>query len=136
MKREVDSLLSKLSEEKLSSVIASAEMLTPYRFISATLEMKPDEARNLCDAIKGRFPDAVAVFAVVSDDKLNFLSVCGTDAVKNGAHAGELLREVSAVAGGKGGGRADFAMSGGRDRSKIADALALAKKIVSKKASI
>ena len=73
----------------------------------------------------------VAVFAVVNDGKLNFITCAGKEAVALGAHAGNILREVSAVCGGKGGGRPDSAMSGGKDLNKIDEALKLAKKIVS-----
>ena len=66
----------------------------------------------------------VAVFAAVSDGKLNFVAVCGADAVKAGAHAGNILKVISVIAGGKGGGRPDSAMSGGRDLDKIDEALA------------
>ena len=68
----------------------------------------------------------VAVFAVTSGDKLTFMTVCGKDAVKAGAHAGKIASAVAAVTGGKGGGRPDSAMAGGRDLSKIDEALALA----------
>ena len=52
------------------------------------------------------------------------------DAVKAGAHAGKLVGRVSAVTGGKGGGRPDSAMSGGQDQSKIAEALAEARTVL------
>ena len=92
--------------------------------------MQADAARALCDSIKASHPDMVAVFALVSDGKLNFIACCGADAVKAGAHAGQILREVSAVTGGKGGGRPDSAMSGGRDISRIDDALALVEALI------
>ena len=94
--------------------------------------MKIDSVRALCDSIKSDHPDMIAVFAIVNDGKLNFITCAGEKAVSAGAHAGNILREVCAVCGGKGGGRADSAMSGGRDLDKIDDALLLAKEIVSK----
>ena len=66
----------------------------------------------------------------IIDGKLNFVSAAGKDAVANGAHAGKLLSEVSAVTGGKGGGRPDSAMSGGRDLDKIDEALKRAEEIL------
>jgi alanyl-tRNA synthetase len=89
-----------------------------------------DAVRSLGDTIKDKNPKGVAVFAVHSGEKLNFIAVCGKEAVAAGAHAGNILREVSAVTGGKGGGRPDSAMSGGRDVSKIADALALVETLI------
>ena len=72
--------------------------------------------------------DIIAVY----DGKLNFVAAAGADAVKAGAHAGNILKEISAVCGGKGGGRPDSAMSGGRDLDKVGEALALAEEIISK----
>ena len=93
-------------------------------------DMGANAVRSLGDTIKDKKPRAVAVFAIHSGDKLNFIAVCGKEAVANGAHAGNILREVSAVTGGKGGGRPDSAMSGGRDISKIAEALALVETLI------
>jgi alanyl-tRNA synthetase len=68
----------------------------------------------------------VAVLAVHGDGKLNFIAIAGKDAVAAGAHAGKLVGAVASVTGGKGGGRPDNAMAGGRDADKIAEALASA----------
>ncbi len=128
--RQLESATAKLAEVKLDSMLASARQVGKIRLLTARLEMKPDAARALCDSIKARYADMVAVFALVDGDKLNFIACCGTDAVKAGAHAGNILREVSAVTGGKGGGRPDNAMSGGRDISRVDDALALVSTLV------
>ena len=63
-------------------------------------------------------------------DRLNFVAAAGKDAVAMGAHAGNILKDISAICGGKGGGRPDSAMSGGKDISKIDDALARAVEII------
>ena len=89
-----------------------------------------DSARALCDTFKDKYPDLVVVLAVTAGEKLNFVGAAGADAVKAGAHAGKLLGAVAAVTGGKGGGRPDSATSGGKDLSKIADALKEAKNIL------
>ena len=65
----------------------------------------------------------MVVFALVSDGKLNFVAAAGSEAVKAGAHAGKILSTVSEICGGKGGGRPDSAMSGGKDIAKIGEAL-------------
>ena len=95
-----------------------------FKLLTARVDARPDAARGLCDSVKAKFSDAVAVFAAVSDGKLNFVASAGPDAVKAGAHAGNILREISAICGGKGGGRPDSAMSGGRDLDKVDEALA------------
>ena len=62
--------------------------------------------------------------ASVNNDKITFLAVCGPDAVKKGVKAGELIKNVCAICGGKGGGKPDSAMGGGTDLLKMDDALA------------
>ena len=93
--------------------------------------MQLDVARSLADEIKANHSNTVAVLAITSEGKLNFIAVAGKDAVAAGVHAGKLVGAVSAVTGGKGGGRPDSAMAGGRDASKTAEALSIAADTVS-----
>ncbi len=123
-RRRLESAEAKLSEAKLSSLLLEARTVGSVRLLTAKLDMSADAARTLCDGIKEKYADMVAVFAAVCGDKLNFVACCGKDAVKAGAHAGRILSSISAICGGKGGGRPDSAMSGGRDLSKIDEALA------------
>ena len=126
LKKEIESLNSKMANSKVSDLIAGGKEVKGFKVVTADLkDMSVDAVRSLGDAIKDSEPNVVAVFALHTGDKLNFMAVCGKEAVKNGAHAGNLLREVSAVTGGKGGGRPDSAMSGGKDISKISEALSL-----------
>ncbi len=131
-KRELDSANSKLSELKGASLVDSVVSVGAYKLLLARLDdVKPDAARTLCDTVKAKYPDGVVVFALVCDGKLNFIAAAGKAAVAAGAHAGNILREVSAVCGGKGGGRPDFAMSGGKDIDKIPEALDKVKELLS-----
>jgi len=127
MKKEIEALNAKIAASKLDGIMANATTVKSVRLVAANLEgMQLEVARSLADEIKGRYADVVAVLAVSADGKLNFLAVAGKDAVAAGAHAGKLVGAVAAVTGGKGGGRPDNAMAGGRDVSKIAEALASA----------
>ena len=110
---------------KTASLIDSVKSVGSYKLLTARLDdVRPDAARGLCDTFKSKYADGVVVFALVSDGKLNFVAAAGAEAVKMGAHAGKILSEVSAICGGKGGGRPDSAMSGGKDIDKIDEALA------------
>ena len=130
-KREIDALNGKLAAGKLDTLLAEAKTVGAVRLITADLgETALDAVRSLCDALRDKAPDAVAVFAVENGGKLNFVSACGKEAVAHGAHAGTLLNAVSAITGGKGGGRPDSAPSGGRALDKIPDALAAAGEIL------
>ena len=78
-------------------------------------------------------PKVVAVLAAVNGEKSTFLAVCGKEAVARGIKAGDLVRHVSAICGGKGGGKPDSAMGGGSDPLKVDDALAPVDDFVSEK---
>ena len=80
--------------------------------------------RQIGDFLKDKEAHVVAVLASVNDGKVTLLAVCGQEAVSKGLKAGDLVRHVAAICGGKGGGKADSAMGGGTDLSKVDDALA------------
>ena len=127
-KKEIEALNAKLAAGKLDSIVNSAVSVGGFKLICAKLDdMEINAARALADDIKARFDDTVAVLAVNGGGKLNFIAVAGKAAVAGGAHAGKLVGAVAAVTGGKGGGRPDNAMAGGRDADKIDEALAAAK---------
>ncbi len=131
LKKEIESLNAKLASGKLDSLVAGAKQIGAVRLITADMgDMSMDASRALGDSIKDKYADVAAVIALHSADKLNFIAVCGKDAISAGAHAGNLLKAVSAVTGGKGGGRPDSAASGGKDISKIADALSEAETVL------
>ena len=80
--------------------------------------------RQMGDFLRDKAPDVVAVLASVNGEKISFLAVCGKEAVARGIKAGELVKNVCAICGGKGGGKPDSAMGGGTDMLKLDDALA------------
>ncbi len=126
-KQEIEALNSSLAAAKLESVAAGAVEVGEVRLIAANLgAMNMKLARSLADKLRDRDSANVVVLAINFEGKINFIASCGQAAVKAGAHAGNLLREISAIAGGKGGGRPDSATSGAKDADKIDDALAAA----------
>ena len=129
-KRELESANARLAEIKTESLLSGIKPVGKFLLLTATVDVKPDAARALCDSVKAKHSNGIAVLAVVNDGKLNFVAAAGKDAVAAGAHCGNILREVSAITGGKGGGRPDSAMSGGRDIDKIAEALKKAEEIL------
>jgi alanyl-tRNA synthetase len=81
------------------------------------------------DAVAGN-PLLVFVGAVTNGEKVSFTAKAGAEAVKHGAHAGKLVGEIARIAGGGGGGRPDFATAGGKDITKIDEALAIAESVL------
>ena len=89
--------------------------------------------RKLGDVLRDKCSSVVAVIASVNGDKITFQCVCGKDAVAKGVKAGDIIRSITAIAGGKGGGKPDSAMGGGNDVSKLNDALNAVEGLVSDK---
>ena len=124
-KKEIESLNGKIAAAQTQSIASSAVDVDGLRVIAYNLKSgTPDMPRTLCDEFKASDDNVVAVIAYVNGEKLIFTACCGKNAVSRGAHAGNILKEVSKITGGGGGGRPDSAQSGGKDISKIPDALA------------
>ena len=75
----------------------------------------------------------VAVLSSVNEGKITFLAVCGKEAIEKGVKAGDIIKSVTALCGGKGGGKPDSAMGGGSDVLKLDDALATVDDFVAEK---
>ena len=128
MKKEIEALNAKIAASKLDGIMQNAVQVGNVRLVTAKLDgMQIDVVRSLADEIKARYDDVVAVLAANTDGKLTFLAIAGKDAVAGGAHAGKLVGAVAAVTGGKGGGRPDNAMAGGRDATLTEQALSSAR---------
>lgn len=90
----------------------------------------PKIAATAIDEAVASNPNLVALAGIVADGKISFVCKVGSEALKAGAHAGNLVKEAAKVAGGGGGGRPDFATAGGKDASKVDAALATAKSVL------
>ncbi len=130
--KEIEQLNARLASSMYSGIKDGAKNIGAIRLYRGKLSgTAVDTARTLTDEIKASEDNAVTVIAVINDGKLNFVASCGKDAVKRGAHAGNLLKQVSAICGGGGGGRPDSAQSGGRFIEKVDEALEKAEDILS-----
>ena len=88
--------------------------------------------RQTGDLIKERLKSVLVVLGAVYDDQANFVAMLTPDLVKRGLHAGEIVKQVAQVAGGRGGGRAEMGQAGGKDIDKLDDALSLVRDLVAK----
>ena len=104
------------------------------KVLTATVaDADANRLRQMGDMLRDKAANIVAVLAAVNDGKITFLATCGKDAVAKGVKAGDIIREVTPICGGKGGGKPDSAMGGGTDVVKLDDALAAVDNIVTTK---
>ena len=126
--------------EKLNGKIASMQMVDLFNVsrdvkgvnvVATKLEdTNADMLRTMGDDIKEKAPNMVAVLSSINGEKVSLLCVCGAEAVKKGAHAGKIIKEVAKIVGGGGGGRPDSATAGGKQPEKLEEALEAVNNIV------
>lgn len=107
------------------TLLSEATEKDGYKVVIAAVET--DDVSKLADELVGRIGAGVVVLGAVSGEKLVFVAKATKDAVAKGVHCGNLVKAAATAAGGGGGGRPDFAQAGGRDASKLGDALAAAR---------
>ena len=130
--RKIDELNQKIASTQMQNVFDTATEVNGVRVISASFNgMTVQALRAMGDRIKEN-PLNVAVLANIADGKGNLIAVCGKEAVARGAHAGNIVREIAALAGGKGGGRPDSAMAGVTEIFQIDEALTQLTSVVQK----
>jgi alanyl-tRNA synthetase len=137
MSQQVDQMKDKMMSGDTERILFAAKNIGGIKVITITnSDLTPNDLRRIGDMIRDREPNAVAVLATIQGEKVSFVAVCGKEAVEKGIKAGELVKSVSAVAGGKGGGRPDSAMGGGTEVLKTDDALATVDNFVAEKLGI
>ncbi|MDR1892499.1 MAG: alanine--tRNA ligase [Oscillospiraceae bacterium] len=131
--KEKDRLLEKqnaaVAAQRAERLAANAADVGGARLATQIIDnADADTLRNIGDSLKAAHPDLVAVLACINREKgaVTLAAVCGGEAVKKGAHAGNLVRELAKLVGGSGGGRPDSAMAGGKKPEELEAAMAQA----------
>ena len=127
--KDIKAKLEKFKEEaslgEARSFLTAAKTVGSLKVITAQRDgMDPNAMRKLGDFLRDKEPGVVGVLASVHDGKVTLLAVCGKDAVAKGVKAGDIIKAIAPICGGKGGGKPDSAMGGGTDLLKLDDALA------------
>ena len=134
LRQAVEKFKAEASLGEARQFLASAKTVKDLHVLATTRSgVDTAELRTMGDFLRDKDPKAVAVIASINGEKITFLAVCGKEAVARGIKAGDLVRHVSAICGGKGGGKPDSAMGGGSDPLKVDDALASVDDFVSEK---
>ena len=129
--RELDALKGQLAASRADELFRDAQEVGGVRIISAYFTgTAPETLRGLCDNIRDKAPDAVAVLVGSANEKISMAVSVSKDAQALGLKAGVLVKQIAAIAGGNGGGKPDFAMAGLKDATKIDEALAAVPQIV------
>ncbi len=125
LRQTLEKFKAEASLGEAKQVMASAKTVGGLHIITGTRQnLDANALRTMGDFMRDKDPSVVAVLASINGEKVSFLAVCGKEAVAKGIKAGDLVKSVSAVCGGKGGGKPDSAMGGGTDLLKVDDALA------------
>ena len=132
LRQQLDQMQSKLLASDAERFLYAAKKVEGLNVITATLSsMSAGALRKIGDMLREKDDSVVAVLSSVSDEKITFNAVCGKKAVAAGIKAGDLIRTVTAITGGSGGGKPDSAMGGGKDPLMLDNALAVVDNFVS-----
>ena len=133
-RQNVERMKEKILHSDVDRFLYASKNIGGIKVITTTrTDLEAGDLRKLGDFLRDKDPDTVAVLATATESKVTFVAVCGKNAVARGVRAGDLVRAVSAVTGGKGGGKPDSAMGGGSEVLKIDDALAIVDDFVAEK---
>ena len=134
MRQALEKFKAEASLGEARQFLASAKSMGELKVLTAHRDgMDANALRQMGDFLRDKEPGVVAVLASVNGEKITFLAVCGKTAVAKGIKAGDLVKKVCGICGGKGGGKPDSAMGGGTDLLKLDDALAAVDDFVAEK---
>ena len=124
MKKELEEIKKQAMGSEVDDLIKNSREINGIRVITSSFtDYNINDLRTLSDDVKKNYKNTVMVFAAVSGDKVTFLTSLTDDLVEKGYHAGNMIKQIAKIAGGGGGGKADMAQAGGKDPSKVKEAL-------------
>ena len=131
MAKEIEALKAKMAGSAAEDIIKNAENVNGVNVVCAIIEdMDTNGLKTMGDELKNKLGSAVVVLASVKEGKIGLVAMATDDAVKKGAHSGNIIKAAAAVCGGGGGGKPNMAQAGGKDASKLAEAVEKAKEVI------
>ncbi|MCI7322484.1 MAG: alanine--tRNA ligase [Lachnospiraceae bacterium] len=132
LQSENESLKSKAAKDALGDVMDQVEDMKGVKLLATSVSgVDMNGLRDLGDQLKDKLGEGVVVLASDCDGKVNLIVMATEEAVKKGAHAGNLIKSIAGKVGGGGGGRPNMAQAGGKNPAGIPDAIAEAKTALS-----
>ena len=129
--KDLQKKIEKMRTQSNSSIQADIEQVGSIELVSQVLsDSDANEAKILADSLSAEKVNRVVFITAIQNGKATFVCKVGSDAVKSGAHAGNIIREIAKMAGGGGGGRPDFATAGAKESDKLNSAITSLKSIV------
>ena len=132
--KEIEVLKAEMAKAQSASLLDNATEVNGVKIISADIgEGGAEKVRAMLDSAKDFGDEIIMIAASVVKEKgtVSFGCMCGKGAIAKGAHAGNIVREIAKIAGGSGGGKPDSAMAGGKDITKVAEAVEKSTEIAS-----
>ncbi|NHN30039.1 alanine--tRNA ligase [Paenibacillus agricola] len=124
LSRENESMKAKLGNIEAGSLSDQLKTIDGIPVLAAQVSAGDMETlRSIVDQMKAKLSSAIIVLGAISDDKVNLVAAVTPDLIAQGYHAGKLIKETAAIIGGSGGGRPDMAQAGGKDASRLSEAL-------------
>ncbi|NUK30830.1 alanine--tRNA ligase [Parageobacillus sp. VR-IP] len=124
LQRENESLAARLGNLEAANLVHKVKEVNGIPVLASKVNATDmNHLRTMVDDLKQKLGSAIIVLAAVQEEKVNLIAGVTNDLVEKGYHAGKLIKEVAARCGGGGGGRADMAQAGGKDPSKVGEAL-------------
>ena len=131
MAKEIEALKAKMAGSAAEDIIKNAENVNGVNVVCAVIEdTDTNGLKTMGDELKNKLGSAVVVLASVKEGKIGLVAMATDDAVKKGAHSGNIIKAAAAVCGGGGGGKPNMAQAGGKDASKLAEAVEKAKEVI------
>lgn len=131
MAKEIEALKAKMAGSAAEDIIKNAENVNGVNVVCAVVEdTDTNGLKTMGDELKNKLGSAVVVLASVKEGKIGLVAMATDDAVKKGAHSGNIIKAAAAVCGGGGGGKPNMAQAGGKDASKLAEAVEKAKEVI------
>jgi alanyl-tRNA synthetase len=116
LQSENEKLKNKLAKDALGDVMDQVTEIKGVKLLAAKVpDVDMNGLRNLGDQLKDKLGDGVVILASAKDDKVNLIAMATDNAMAKGAHAGNLIKELSVLVGGGGGGRPNMAQAGGKN---------------------